>query len=183
MRHGVLGAVLLAGLARSAAAAAGGPAMDATDVRRLMTDEHRHVRTVDARIGRALADGLERSPTLAQLVLALERSDVIAYVEFAIEMHPSLAGRMLLTATPQGPRGLRYVRIQIAPSLRGNELTAIIGHELQHALEVAESPEVRDEAGLVALYRAIGRPERGGERYDTIAAQHAGRRVRTELIG
>jgi hypothetical protein len=82
-----------------------------------------------------------------------------------------------------GPAGQRYLRIQIAVAARGNELIALVGHELQHALEVAESPGVRDEPSLMALYEAIGHGEQGRHRYDTMAAQNTGRRVRLELIG
>ncbi len=180
MRQVVLGAVLLAGLGGGVAAADGGPALDSVEVRRLTTDEHRHVRAVDARIGRALADGLQRSATLARLVVALDRSDVIVYVESDLRLPMTLAGRMLLAATPGGTR---YLRIQIARSAGGDDLIAIIGHELRHALEVADAPEVRDEASLIALYQAIGRAGQGAHRYDTVAAQHAGRQVRTELMG
>ncbi len=179
MRHVALGAVLLVGLGRGVAAASGDPALSGDEIRRLMTDEHRHVRAVDGRIGGALADGLSRSPTFAELVVALDRSDVIVYIESDRRLAPSLAGRMLLAATPHGAR---YLRIQIALSLKGDDLIAVIGHELRHALEVAES-EVRDDVSLIALYQAIGRAAHGLHSYDTIAAQNAGRQVLTELTG
>jgi hypothetical protein len=73
------------------------------------------------------------------------------------------------------------VRIQLA--LRGSpdESIALLGHELQHAIEIAEAPEVYDEPGLVKLYQRIG--VRGGLHvYDTLAAQEMGRAVRKELV-
>jgi hypothetical protein len=150
-----------------------------SDVRAIVTSPYRHVRAVDARIGDAIADGLRRSTTFARLVLALDQSDVIVYIETARGMPSSLAGRMLIAP---GSAGHRYLRIQIAAGSRGNELIALVGHELQHALEVAESPGVRDEQSLIALYEAIGHGAEG-HRYDTMAAQNAGHRVRLELIG
>jgi hypothetical protein len=156
-----------------------GTPLSESEVRAIVTSQYRHVRAVDARIGDAIADGLRRSATFAQLVLALDRSDVIVYIETARGMPSSLAGRMLIAP---GPAGQRYLRIQIAAPSRGNELISLVGHELQHALEVAESPGVRDEPSLIALYEAIGHGSRG-HRYDTMAAQNAGRRVRLELIG
>jgi hypothetical protein len=113
-------------------------------------------------------------------VEALDRSDVIVYIETSRSMPSSLAGRMLIAA---GPANQRYLRIQISAAPRGVELISLIGHELQHALEVAASPQVRDEQSLITLYRAIGHGPRGQHKYDTVAAQNAGRQVRTELIG
>jgi hypothetical protein len=157
-----------------------GPALSESEVRGIITSQYRHVRAVDTRIAGAIADGLRRSTTFAQLVLALDRSDVIVYIETARSMPSSLAGRMLIAP---GPAGHRYLRIQVGAAPRGNELIALVGHELQHALEVAESPGVRDEPSLIALYEAISHGERGRHRYDTMAAQNAGRKVRLELIG
>jgi hypothetical protein len=62
------------------------------------------------------------------------------------------------------------------------ELIALIGHELRHALEVAQVPDVRDESALVRLYERIGQRSVKGHEYDTNAAQDAGRAVRKELV-
>ena len=59
-------------------------------------------------------------------------------------------------------------------------MIAVIAHELQHALEVAEHHEVRDSHALASLYRRIGVEAYRG-RYDTQAAQFAGKQVRYEL--
>ncbi len=172
--------VILIALACGVSPAHAGSHLSESEVREIITSQYRHVRAVDTRIGGAIADGLRRSTTFAQLVLALDRSDVIVYVETARSMSSSLAGRLLIAP---GPAGYRYLRIQIGAASRGNELIALVGHELRHALEVAESPGVRDEASLIALYEAIGHGGKGRHRYDTMAAQDAGRKVRLELIG
>jgi hypothetical protein len=77
--------------------------------------------------------------------------------------------------------GQRYVRIQIA--LRGapDEGIAILAHELQHAIEVAQETHVSDQAELAALYQRIG-TRSGHLIYDTQAAQEVGRLVRRELL-
>ena len=155
-------------------------ALDDTDVHARMTSDHRHLRAVDRRVRDAIAEGLRRSATFASLVVALDQSDVIVYIETSRGLPSTLAGRMLIVA---GPANQRYLRIQVAASPRGVELIALVAHELQHALEVAASPQVRDEESLIGLYEAIGRRGRGEHRYDTMAAQDAGRQVRTELIG
>jgi hypothetical protein len=175
----VAAAVLLA-MAFGAAPASADVPLDAAEVRAMMTAEQRHVRPVDSRVSHAIAEGLRRSSTFASLVRALDRSDVIVYIETAHGMPSSLAGRMLIAG---GPAGIRYLRIQIAAAPGGYELIALIGHELRHALEVADSPAVRDATSLMALYQAIGRPGQGLHRYDTKEAQNTGRQVRTELIG
>ena len=62
--------------------------------------------------------------------------------------------------------------------LAPDETIALIGHELRHALEVAASPDVRDQAGLTKLYKRIGEPAGCAHSFDTRAAQNTGRRVR-----
>jgi hypothetical protein len=176
----VAAALVLTGLAYDVTPAIAAAPLDEASVEALMTSDHRHVRAADGRVGDAIAGGLRRSATFADLVLALNRSDVIVYIETARGMPSTLAGRMLIVA---GPASQRYLRIQISGMARGNELIALVGHELQHALEVAASPDVRDEQSLIALYEAIGHGKSGSHLYDTIAAQTAGRRVRTELNG
>lgn len=180
MRRLVLVVLSMGVLAQGTAAAEGNGTLAKEEAAAIMSAEGRHVRPVDARLRLAVTDGLRRSATLAHLVLALDRTDVIVYLETGTTLHPSLAGRLLMAATTSGSR---YLRVQIAPWLRGNELIAIIGHELQHALEVAHSPGVRDERSLAALYRTIGHAAEGSHQYDTAAAREAGRQVRSELAG
>src|SRR5450759_4284211 len=138
----------------------------------------RHVRTTDRSIRRLLKRGFTRSPTFARLMARLERSDVIVYVEEMPRLPDVLEGRMMMLPRAHDNR---YIRIQIA--LRGSpdDSTAILGHELQHAIEVAEAPEVGDESGLLRLYQRIGMAG-GAHVYDTLAAQETGRQVRKELI-
>jgi hypothetical protein len=138
----------------------------------------RHVRTTDRAVRALLKRGFAHSPTFAQLLARLEASDVIVYIEEVPRLPDSLDGRMMML-----PRAhtFRYVRIQLA--LRGSrdDAIAVLGHELQHAIEIAQAPDVNDEPGLIKLYQRIG--VRGGEHlYDTIAAQEMGRTVRKELL-
>lgn len=137
----------------------------------------RHIRSTDAPIRKLLRSGFRQSPTFASLITRLQRSDVIVYVEGVPRLPGALDGRMMML-----PRvtGFRYVRIQIA--LRGTpeESIAVLGHELQHAVEVADAMEVGDAAGLARLYQRIG-IRSGPDVYDTDAAQQTGRTVRREL--
>jgi hypothetical protein len=176
---GLVAAAMLTGWAREAAPSDAFEPLTPAETRAVTTSTHRHVRAVDQRIGVAIAEGLSRSGTFARLVLALDESDVIVYVETARRMPSSLSGRMLLAGSGDG---YRYLRIQVSAEPRANELIALLGHELRHALEVATAHTVQDDSTLLALYKTIGLSG-GLHRYDTIAAQQAGRQVRAELVG
>jgi len=157
------------------------PMTDA-EARAAMAAPDRHVRAADKAMTDVITSGLRRSGTFAHLVLALNRSDVIVYIESGRVLPTSIVGRLLLAA---GPEGTRYLRIQVNGHPGSSDMIALVGHELRHALEVAESPEVRDEPGLIALYERIGHPTSTGalHQYDTLAAQDTGRRVKAELKG
>jgi hypothetical protein len=141
----------------------------------------RRVRAPDARVQSLLAEGLHRSRTFAWLVGALNRSDVIVYIESVMILPKDTNGR--LTMMPRSGGEFRYVRVQIRADLSRRDAIALIGHELQHALEIADAPEVRDSTSLVKLYERIGHPSIGEHAYDTEAARDTGRVVRRELAG
>jgi hypothetical protein len=137
----------------------------------------RHIRTSATSVRKLMRHGFRHSSTFAALVSRLQRSDVIVYVEDVARLPGSLEGRMMML-----PRvnGFRYIRIQL--SLRGapEDSIALLGHELQHAVEVAQAAEVVDAKGLERLYQRIG-VRSGPQVYDTTAAQDTGRIVRREL--
>jgi hypothetical protein len=76
----------------------------------------------------------------------------------------------------------RYLRVQVAVTMNPDEMISIIAHELRHAIEVADAPDVRNETGLVKLYERIGRKSGVPHCYETDAAQDAARHVRRELV-
>ena len=86
---------------------------------------------------------------------------------------------MLLNAD----HGRRSVRVDIRQSLTPREMLAIIGHELRHALEIADAREVRDDQSMIELYRRIGVSRDARSHFETIAARAAGSQVRAELGG
>lgn len=145
----------------------------------LLDSPYRHVRTTDGYLQAMLRIGLQRSPTFASLMAQLNDTDVIVYLEPVQALPTTLSGRLLLLPhdTPQ-----RYLRIQVLATLGRMEIISLIGHELRHALEVAQAPDVRDERALVRLYERIGQRSVKGHQYDTTAAQDAGRAVRKELV-
>jgi len=137
----------------------------------------RHIRSAFPYVNSLLRDGFYRSPTFARLVARLEHSDLIIYVELLPQMPAGVEGRLLMLPRAHDNR---YVRIQIG--LQGSETDAIalLGHELQHATELADAPLVTDMNAFVALYERIGQRS-GWHQYETAAAQDAARQVRREL--
>lgn len=146
----------------------------------LLSAPDRRVRVTDARLRSLLAEGLNRSRTFEALVTALNRSDVIVYIESVMVLPKGTMGRLAMMP-PAG--GFRYLRVQIRAELSRREAIALIGHELQHAMEIAMATDVRDASSMIRLYERIGHASAGEHSYDTEAAQDTGRIVRRELAG
>lgn len=146
----------------------------------LLNSPERRVRATDARLHTLLAEGLNRSRTFASLVTALNRTDVIVYIEQVMVLPIGTMGRLSMMPLAGD---FRYLRVQIRADLTRREAIALIGHELQHALEIADAAEVRDSLSLIRLYERIGHASSGEHAYDTEAAQDTGRVVRRELAG
>jgi hypothetical protein len=138
--------------------------------------EYPHVRATDRRVAKLIAETVRRSPTFASLHAALQRTDVILFVELAPSLHPSLRGRLyFVQATPLA----RYLRADIRPNLPRAEMIEAIAHELQHALEIAQTDTVHDAATLDVLYRRIG-SSKSPRHHDTESAYGVAARVRAE---
>lgn len=128
-----------------------------------------------------LARGYVESPTLAHLIDALNRSDVIVHVEERRWVDARTIGETRLVVRAWGQR---YLRVSIDLRLPDERAIALLGHELQHAWEIAQAPWVADTETLVRLYRQIGHVTYRGARAaeaDTRAAVGAADRVRAEL--
>jgi hypothetical protein len=144
----------------------------------VLESPNRHVRATQPGVSRMVRRGFEQSPTFAALMRRLEMSDLSVYIEEVPRLPAALEGRLVI----QPPaHGFRYVRIQFAQRGSPSDVIALLGHELRHAVEVAEAMDVVDAPGLAALYRRIGL-DHGGNLFDTIAAQETGRRVLKELL-
>jgi hypothetical protein len=146
----------------------------------MLAAETRRVRSSSPRMVKLIAEGVKRSPTFASLVTALHSTNVIVYVEPTFSLPPDMAGRLLFSTVAGNQR---YLRIQVRATVQGDQLISLIGHELKHALEVADDPSVTDEGTLAKLYRRIGDGAGGAHAYDTEAARVTGRAIRYELVG
>jgi hypothetical protein len=140
-----------------------------------------HVRPLTSGMSQFFAEGMVRSETIRSLVHRLEESDVIVYLRARPFTSTLTTGHLLfVSATP----GRRYVMIEIACERSWATQLATLGHELRHAVEVAEAPSVRSDRGLAAYYSTIGIKTNIGwthEEYETQAAHDAGIRVAREL--
>lgn len=152
----------------------------AAEYEALLTSPERRLRATDVRMQSLIAEGIRRSPTFARLLVQLEKTDLIAYVERVPNLPAVISGRLLfISASP----AQRYVRIQLGTGGTNADAIVTLAHELQHAIEVGTSPDVRDQDALARLYQRIGQNSLSGHTYDTVAAQAAGRLVRRELEG
>ena len=138
-----------------------------------------HIRSRHAALLDAITSGARTSPTLRHLVDRIEASDVVVYLEVRRSEFTSVAGHLSFVSAAGGRR---YLYVAVDPRYVGCQLIGLLGHELQHAAEIADEPSVMDERSLAAFYRRVGFSVDGPgvERFDSRAAIDAGRRVLRE---
>jgi hypothetical protein len=138
------------------------------------------IRSTDRRLRALLEEGLRLSPTLRGLVARLHASDVVVYVRCD---GPSGADGRLTFLSKAG--GYRYVVVRMARFPRTQQI-ALMAHELQHAVEIADTPDIVDGPSLVREYTRIGYEnpwsQLPGVSFDTRAAVRAGEQVLKELM-
>jgi hypothetical protein len=129
-----------------------------------------------------IREGYERSPTFRELVDTLQQSNIIVFVQPAV----CAGGRIRsCLVSVSGSAVQRHIRIKVDPRTSQNTLIATIGHELQHAIEIAEHPEVSDGSSALRLYRqiAFGRCHEGlSEECETARALVTEKKVLEELF-
>ncbi len=121
---------------------------------------------------------MDRSATFRQLVRRIERSDVIVYVEARHGMRDGVGGSMRFVTRSATDR---FVRIQLNADYSNHTLVALLGHELQHVVEVADHVEVQSADDLRDFYRRTG-VRTGPDSFDSNEARTAGYLVREEII-
>jgi len=136
------------------------------------------VRPMQTRIGTLIATGMDRSATFRQLVRRIETSDVIVYIEARHDLRAGVGASMRFVTRSATDR---FLRIQLNGDYSNHTLVALLGHELQHVVEVAEQPEVQSADDLRAFYRRTG-VRTGPDSFDSEQARETGYQVRAELI-
>jgi bacterioferritin-associated ferredoxin len=158
---------MLAGLVLASAVGLGGQTVSVA-----------HVRTTEPRVLALVEQGIARSATFRRLIDALNASDVIVYIEPKLH-RPALGGYLSHRMVARG--GTRYLKIAV--EVRGGEerVIALVAHELQHAVEVAQSPAVRDSVSMSHLFEQASIGDSCGGCFETAAAIEMQERVLAEL--
>ena len=140
--------------------------------------DERRVRPLDAWATESLNRVIDRSALARELAGRLESSDLLVYIETVTVMPADLGGT---TRFMTSAGGNRYVRISLRRGLDATERAAILGHELQHACELADST-ANDLEAVRRLYEGLGhRVNSRADLFETRAALQAGQRVWLEL--
>jgi len=141
---------------------------------------HRHVRATEPEILALIDEGLSRSPTFRRLVETLNASDVIVYVD-PKQTRQALGGYLAHNIVARG--GYRYLHIAVEMRGADRRLVSLLAHELQHAVEVAQEPDARDEDALERLFakHALKFGCGGTSCSETQAAKEVEEAVRHEL--
>jgi hypothetical protein len=136
----------------------------------------RRVRPATVRAKTLLETALRDSPTVQALAASIAASDLIVIVEFAPIHSGARAVTRLVTVTAHG----RFLRVTLGALTPYFDQIPLLAHELQHAVELAQAPSVRDEAGMRALYARIGIRTTGPQSFETIDARRAEAQARRE---
>jgi len=113
------------------------------------------VRPLNSDAALLLAEARRRSPTIAGLLAALDASDLVVHLD--LRLMPRCQTGRLRFAGSGGTR--RFVKVDVSAAVRWDQAVGWLAHELQHAVEVASAPDVRDDGSLEGLYRRIGNPQ------------------------
>jgi hypothetical protein len=125
----------------------------------------------------------QRSRLFNALAERIEDSDLVVYVRCEPRLRPGAVGRLTFVGAAAD---LRYVLVRI--SCVGDRLRqiALVGHELQHAVEVAETPDIVDSRSLQTAYQRFGyinhrASVHGITAFETDQALETGERILREL--
>lgn len=134
------------------------------------------LRPADARAARVLAIGTRESATFRRLVDRLDASDLLVYISVEAFTHDPYQSTLRFVAAA-GDR--RYVRIELQARNTDKALVEWLGHELQHAVEVADHVEIRSVEQLARYY---GMHETGTAQnvFESTSAPAVQRRIASE---
>jgi hypothetical protein len=131
-----------------------GPALRAADVEvgaSVPTNDD-HVRAEDKSLKATLADGVDHSTTFKAIVDHLQQSDVVVYLVYERAPRASLASHVSFLSVAGGRR---YLTISFSGRLPRVRQVSILGHELQHAVEIADAPSVVDATSMAKYYAGL----------------------------
>jgi hypothetical protein len=137
----------------------------------------------EAAVRPLVARAAAQSPLVQALIDRIEAADVIVYVRIRQFAQSDLNGRVALLSAM--PARQRFLMIELACGRSDVMTMSTLGHELYHAVEIAEQPSIVDGPALAAYYSHEG--EKTGDvaghlTFETRGAEAAGVRVRRELL-
>lgn len=139
------------------------------------------VRAVSDSARDLLREALARSATVAQLVRVLQSQQVFVFLDTRVDPAIPTAETALMAATEAG----RYLCVILNPALTMDRRLELLGHELQHAVEIGGDASVRDGPSLRNYYASHGRALNGSgsrhQSYETDAAHQVELQVRRDL--
>jgi len=134
-----------------------------------------HVRAINPTIATLIQRASERSHTFRGLLDTINASDGIVYIE------PGKCGQSMRgcfeNVTMAGTTRLLWVKVDP----RGNEcdLIALLGHELQHTIEVLGDPHVTSFSQMYFFYSRVTNNFQPA--FETLAAERIQETVRAEV--
>jgi len=140
-----------------------------------------NIRASDDELIGLLEEGIKRSPTFKGLVDRLAKSDVILYVRPDVTAKNNVMKMTFLAAKG----GYRYLVIRVAAGRSKDQQLATLGHEMQHAVTIADASSVVDSASLRREFERVGKltqPSVGDDFFfDSPAAEEVRRRILAEI--
>ena len=134
------------------------------------------VRPLDHSAQATVERAMQRSPLVRRMARELDQTDVIVHCEMSRDLPAGIGGTTRFVASRGG---YRYLRISISSQLPPDARVAMLGHELQHALEIARSA-AHDVETLRAMWQQHGYLV-NGRFHESEAALRVERAVRKEL--
>jgi hypothetical protein len=127
------------------------------------------VRTTTAAVATLIEQATTLSATFRGLVDVINATDGLVYVDDG-KCPGSIRACLMHSVTIAGPNRLLRAKVDVNRSTH-EELIALIGHELQHAVEILSNLALRNNAQVLTFYHSGGIGSfRGGTAVETDAA-------------
>ena len=138
-----------------------------------------HLRPLNQTSGALMANAQQKSATVRELIDTLEASNLVAYVYVTpLTKDSAESGLRFLGSS----KVQRFVLITISDDSTADRRIELLGHELQHAVEVASREWVSDDADYQRLISMVGwRDSTRARGYETTAANRTESRVRRDV--
>jgi hypothetical protein len=141
-----------------------------------------NIRASDDELVALLEDGVKRSATFKGLVDRLAKSDVILYVRPDVTARANAPTKLTFLAAKGG---FRYLVIRVGAGQSKDRQLATLGHELQHAVTIADASSVVDSASLRREFERVGKltqPSVGDDFFfESPVAEDVRRRIQAEI--